>query len=156
MTATNLLLTESSGVWLMGGLGRKSHQDEEEAGVFLLLFLPWWLLFHAYCFILIFTATIPHGCYFNSNFMGHKTKSWEHTEQVPKRERAHRIWFRIWKIRHTKVRSPQPCWGSICNLTRASCKTVCLMAVLTLTDWDFGEQIRMGGLCGQVNMEILV
>lgn len=40
MTATNLLLTESSGVRLMGGLGRKSHQDEEEAGAFLLLFLP--------------------------------------------------------------------------------------------------------------------
>lgn len=40
MTATNLLLTESSGVRLVGGFGRKSQQDEEEAGVFLLLFLP--------------------------------------------------------------------------------------------------------------------
>lgn len=30
------------------------------------------------------------------------------------------------------------------------------MAVFTPTDWDFGEQIRVGGLCGQVDMEILV
>lgn len=88
--------------WVQWGLANGwSWQEvtpgQEGAGAFLLLFLPWWLLFHAYCFILIFIATIPHSCYFNSCFMGHITKSWEHTEQVLKRERAHCIWFRIWK-----------------------------------------------------------